>query len=111
MEDDTGTYRAGIWARNNTQGIGTLTYVDEEGHFGALGHGISDIDTGELLEITDGVLYDADVLSVVKGTQGSPGELSGIIHYKEGYRIGVIEEITATESTVQFPVFPCWPSI
>lgn len=92
VEDDTGTYRAGIWARNNTQGIGTLTYVDEEGHFGALGHGISDIDTGELLEITDGVLYDADVLSVVKGTQGSPGELSGIIHYKEGYRIGVIEE-------------------
>lgn len=92
VEDDTGTYRAGIWARNNTQGIGTLTYVDEEGHFGALGHGISDIDTGELLEITDGVLYDADVLSVVKGTQGSPGELSGVIHYKEGYRIGVIDE-------------------
>ncbi len=92
VEDESGTYRAGIWVRNNTQGIGTLTYVDEEGRFGALGHGISDIDTGELLEVTGGVLYDADVLSVVKGTQGTPGELSGVIHYKEGYRIGVIEE-------------------
>lgn len=92
VEDESGTYRAGIWARNNTQGIGTLTYVDEEGHFGALGHGISDVDTGEVLDISGGVLYDADVLSVVKGTQGSPGELSGVIHYKEGYRIGEIEE-------------------
>lgn len=90
--DTDGTYRAGIWARNDAQGIGTLTFVDEDGRFGALGHGISDVDTGELMEITDGTLYDAEVVSIVKSSQGSPGELAGIIRYEEGYKIGIIEE-------------------
>lgn len=90
--DKEGEYKAGIWVRSDTQGIGTLTYVDQEGNFGALGHGISDIDTGELLNISDGILYDAEVVSIVKGVQGTPGELSGIIHYSEGYRIGEIDQ-------------------
>lgn len=92
VRDEAGSYRAGIWVRNDTQGIGTLTYVDQEGRFGALGHGISDVDTGTLMEITDGTLYNADVVSIVKGKQGTPGELSGVIHYSEGYKIGIIEE-------------------
>lgn len=92
VKDSTGTYKAGIWVRNNTQGIGTLTYVDEDGNFGALGHGISDVDTGGLLEIQGGTLYSADVISVVKGAEGAPGELSGIIHYSDGYKIGTIRE-------------------
>lgn len=90
--DQEGKYRAGIWVRNDTQGIGTLTYLEEDGSFGALGHGISDVDTGELLDVKGGTLYDADVVSVVKGKQGSPGELSGVIHYSEGYKIGEIEK-------------------
>ena len=89
--DASGAYRAGVWVRNDTQGIGTLTYVDDEGHFGALGHGISDIDTGTTLVIKGGTLYDADVVSVVRGQEGTPGELAGVIHYSEGYKIGVIE--------------------
>lgn len=92
VKDESGTYRAGIWVRNDTQGIGTLTYVDQKGSFGALGHGISDIDTGELLEISGGTLYNADVISVIKGAQGVPGELAGVIHYSEGYKIGEIQE-------------------
>ncbi|MCD7818091.1 MAG: SpoIVB peptidase, partial [Lachnospiraceae bacterium] len=92
VKDSEGEYRAGIWVRNDTQGIGTLTWVDEDGNFGALGHGISDVDTGELLNIQGGTLYSAEVLSVMKGTEGSPGELSGIICYSEDYRIGTIEE-------------------
>ncbi len=90
VQDEQGEYRAGIWVRNDTQGIGTLTYVDQEGRFGALGHGISDVDTGELLDVRGGTLYNADVISIVKGRQGSPGEVSGIIHYSEGYKIGEI---------------------
>lgn len=90
--DEKGTYRAGIWVRNDTQGIGTLTYMEEDGSFGALGHGISDIDTGELLDVCGGTLYDADVISVIRGQQGVPGELSGVIHYNEGYKIGNIEK-------------------
>lgn len=41
-----GTYKLGAWVRDDTQGIGTMTYMDLNGHFGALGHGISDADTG-----------------------------------------------------------------
>lgn len=92
VQDENGEYKAGIWVRNDTQGIGTLTYITENGSFGALGHGISDIDTGELLDIRGGVLYDAEVLTIIKGTQGVPGEISGIIRYNEGYRIGEIGE-------------------
>ncbi len=90
--DLEGDYRAGIWVRNDTQGIGTLTWVDEEGYFGALGHGISDVDTADLLDIQTGTLYSADVISVVKGEAGTPGELSGIIHYSGNCQIGIIEE-------------------
>ncbi|MCD7715744.1 MAG: SpoIVB peptidase [Lachnospiraceae bacterium] len=90
--DSDGDYRAGIWVRNDTQGIGTLTWVDEEGYFGALGHGISDVDTAGLLEIETGTLYSAEVVSIVKGEAGTPGELSGIIHYSGNCQIGIIEE-------------------
>ena len=57
---------------------------------GALGHGISDADTGERLEISDGDLYRADILSIRKGTAGTPGELRGVINYREENRIGTI---------------------
>ena len=72
-------YKLGIWVRDNTQGIGTMTYVDEEGKFGALGHGISDTDTGQLLDVSGGELYQAQIVSIIRGTQGVPGELSGYI--------------------------------
>lgn len=89
-------YKLGIWVRDDTQGIGTLTYVDEEGNFGALGHGISDVDTGTLLELQEGTLYRTNILSVIKGTQGIPGELSGVIRYAGEEIIGTIAENTQT---------------
>ena len=88
-------YKLGIWVRDNTQGIGTLTYVDQEGKFGALGHGISDTDTGELLDVSQGELYQAQILAVLKGTKGVPGELSGYIEYEDSKKIGTIEKNTA----------------
>lgn len=91
-EDDS--YKLGIWVRDNTQGIGTMTYVDTEGKFGALGHGISDTDTGELLDIEDGELYQAQIMSIVKGVKGTPGELSGYIEYQKDRKIGTIEKNT-----------------
>lgn len=89
-------YKLGIWVRDDTQGIGTLTYVDEEGNFGALGHGISDVDTGTLLALQEGTLYRTNILSVIKGTQGIPGELSGVISYAGEEIIGTIAENTQT---------------
>lgn len=89
-QDDT--YKLGIWVRDNIQGIGTLTYVDSNGNYGALGHGISDMDTGELLNLGKGELYQADVLSITKGSQGNPGELRGVINYQSSKLLGDIEK-------------------
>lgn len=91
-EDDS--YKLGIWVRDNTQGIGTMTYVDQEGKFGALGHGISDTDTGELLDVAGGELYQSQIMSIRKGTKGTPGELSGYIEYQDEKKIGTIEKNT-----------------
>ena len=90
VKDTEGNYKLGLWVRDDTQGIGTLTFVDSLGHYGALGHGISDVDTGELLEIQDGDLYQAEILGIQKGSKGSPGELSGLIRYDSGRVIGNI---------------------
>ena len=89
-----GGYRLGIWVRDNTQGIGTLTFVTESGDFGALGHGINDVDTGILLEPSEGKLYDTTIVNIHKGKEGTPGELSGMIRYRESYECGIISENT-----------------
>lgn len=94
VKDTEGEYKLGIWVRDDTQGIGTLTFVDGEGHYGALGHGISDVDTGELLNIKDGSLYQAQILGIQKGSNGYPGELSGLIHYDDRNVIGTITSNT-----------------
>lgn len=85
-----GNYKIGVWVRDNIQGIGTLTYVEGDGTFGALGHAISDVDTGEILNLKEGELYLTEILSVVKGQKGAPGELQGVIHYEQGNRLGSI---------------------
>jgi stage IV sporulation protein B len=79
-KDASGKYRAGIWVRDNAAGIGTLTFVNRKtGAFGGLGHGICDADTGELLSLTRGAVMDAEISGVVRGTEGSPGELKGYL--------------------------------
>ncbi len=92
VEDCSGKYRLGVWIRTDAQGIGTITYVTSNGKFGALGHGITDVDTGLLMEIDSGTLFDAEVLSVVKGKNGTPGELIGIIRQSGISTIGDITE-------------------
>ncbi len=72
-------YRLGMWVRDSTAGIGTLTFYDPETRtFGALGHGITDVDTGTLMPVKEGELLESNILSVVKGKAGSPGELKGV---------------------------------
>lgn len=73
-------YKLGIWVRDDTQGIGTLTYVNvEENTFGALGHGITDVDTGQLIKLAQGTIVTSLVTNITKGQDGIPGEISGII--------------------------------
>ena len=88
------SYKAGIWLRDSAQGIGTMTYIDEDLHFGALGHGINDVDVGELLNLGNGLLYRTEILSIKKGTKGEPGEITGLILYEPNQICGVITENT-----------------
>ena len=64
-----------------------------------------------LMEISDGLLYNAEVISHRKGDQGQPGELAGVIHYSDGYRIGRITENTKKGITVPSQDFLFWQSI
>lgn len=91
IEVEAGEYKLGIWVRDDAQGIGTMTYLKANGSFGALGHGVSDVDTGKLLEASGGKLYPAKILSIIKGASGSPGGLSGVIEYQKNQMLGVIE--------------------
>ena len=89
-----GTCKLGVWVRDDTQGIGTVTYMDMNGKFGALGHGISDSDTGELVEVCGGNLYNTQILGIEKGKIGTPGMLSGVIYYGSKSEIGTVTENT-----------------
>ena len=74
-------YRIGVWVRDKTSGIGTMTYYDQENNsFGALGHSISDIDTKELLSVEDGLIMNAKISEVEQGEKGSPGEIKGVFY-------------------------------
>lgn len=94
VETEKNNFKLGIWVRDDTQGIGTLTYITKEGKFGALGHGINDIDTGSLMEIKDGYVCEAGIFKIVKGEKGQPGEITGYLKRGEENRLGVIESNT-----------------
>lgn len=71
-------YKAGLWIRDSSAGIGTMTFYDPvTGLFGGLGHGVSDVDTGEILPISTGEIVPARIFDVVPGVSGQPGELCG----------------------------------
>lgn len=84
-------YRLGIWIRDKTTGIGTLTYYNmNSDKFGALGHGITDTDSGELLTVNNGTITQAKVSDIEHGQKGSPGELKGVF-YKTDNILGQIK--------------------
>lgn len=88
--DYSGKRRAGIWVRDSTQGIGTLTFVTQDGSFGALGHSITDIDTGLPMKLDSGQLYPVKVVDIHKGEDGAPGELCGTLFRSKEKQLGSI---------------------
>jgi len=74
-----GKYKAGIWVRDSSAGIGTITFYDDErASFAGLGHGVCDIDTGKIMPLSDGQAVKARVNGYYKSSEGNPGELCGI---------------------------------
>lgn len=86
-------YMLGLWVKDDISGIGTLTYIDENG-FGALGHSINDNDTGELLEVGDGAIYNTQIINIVRTDGQSPGRLEGLIDYSSKNVIGRVNDNT-----------------
>lgn len=78
VKSEDGVYRAGIWVRDSSAGIGTMTYYEPAtGVFAGLGHAICDVDTGNIMPLHSGEIVDVSILGVNKGASGTPGELRG----------------------------------
>lgn len=89
-EFETREYKIGVWVRECSAGIGTVTYYDAEtGFFGALGHGINDSTTHALFPAGGGNAYPAVISGVRRGCSGTPGELRGYF-YEDGGSIGAV---------------------
>lgn len=77
-EKTSGSYKAGLWVRDSTAGIGTMTFYDREtGIFASLGHAICDVDTGIILPLSEGTAVGAKILGCSRGTENEAGELTG----------------------------------
>lgn len=87
-------YKLGIWVRDNVQGLGTITFVTGQSRFGALGHGIHDVDTNVLMSVDSGTLYKTSIQDILKGEDGNPGTMEGIIVYNNYNILGSIDKNT-----------------
>ncbi len=92
--EQDGEYRLGLWVRDKTAGVGTLSFIHPDSRkFGALGHAITDVDTGVLLSIKNGEIVRSRVVSIEQGRRGTPGEIKGVF-YETNSPIGKIEKNT-----------------
>lgn len=77
-------YKLGLWVRDSAAGVGTVTFYEPSTQkFGALGHGITDIDTGSLLNIASGEFVTAKILNIKKGENGNPGKIQGTVEEQD----------------------------
>lgn len=106
VQTKDGEYKIGLWVRDSAAGIGTVTFYEPESKsFVALGHGITDIDTNELINISSGELVTTKILSIIKGESGTPGKIQGTIENQKNigtiYRntsLGIYGKVTQTSN-------------
>ena len=80
VKDKKGVYKIGLWVRDSAAGVGTVTFYNEDTQsFAALGHAITDIDTGDILQTSSGEIDNVSIISVVKGVEQQPGKIQGSI--------------------------------
>ncbi len=97
-----GRYKAGLWVRDSSAGIGTLTfYIPDTCQFASLGHAVCDVDTGDVIPLGDGEIVPAKIFGIKKGAKGTPGELKGMFdgetigHLSSNGEIGVFGVLSA----------------
>lgn len=110
QKDENQNYVLGMWIRDSTAGIGTVTYFDPSNNtFGALGHGICDKDTGMLMPLRDGEIMSATISSCTKGADGVVGGLNGYFNYEKigditannGYGVYGTYQYTQNQRTIE----------
>lgn len=106
-----GNYKAGIWVRDSSAGIGTITFYDDNAKiFGGLGHGVCDIDTGKIMPLNNGEAVRARVNGFYKSSAGNPGELCGVFsdipigNLRVNCETGVYGELLQPSGAKTFPV-------
>ena len=80
VKDTENEYKIGLWVRDSAAGVGTVTFYNEESQsFSALGHAITDIDTGEIINTSSGEIDDVNIVAIIKGEKEEPGKIQGTI--------------------------------
>ena len=108
-------YKMGVWVRDHMAGIGTLTFYDpQSGFFGALGHGVNEMESGRLMPLKDGALVSADIKEVRRGEMGKPGELKGKFPHAQEWGVikantqegifGVVSDASPLQISAPLPV-------
>lgn len=93
IKSEDNEYKLGLWVRDAAAGVGTLTFYEPStGKFAALGHGIVDVDTGDIINIANGELVTSNLVAIKRGEKGTPGEIKGSID--SGVTIGNISKNT-----------------
>lgn len=106
-----GKYKAGLWVRDSSAGIGTVTFYDDSsGMFAGLGHGVCDVDTGKIMPLSNGEAVRARVNGFYKSSAGNPGELCGIFsdialgNLRVNHETGVYGELLQPSGAKVIPV-------
>lgn len=106
-----GKYKAGLWVRDSSAGIGTVTFYDDSsGMFAGLGHGVCDVDTGKIMPLNNGEAVRARVNGFYKSSAGNPGELCGIFsdialgNLRVNHEMGVYGELLQPSGAKVIPV-------
>lgn len=106
-----GKYKAGLWVRDSSAGIGTTTFYDDlSGMFAGLGHGVCDVDTGKIMPLSNGEAVRARVNGFYKSSAGNPGELCGVFSdialgsLRVNHEMGVYGELLRPSGAKVMPV-------
>ena len=112
-DEESESYLAGMWVRDSTSGIGTLSYWDmTEERFGALGHPITDIDTGSIIDVKNGSIIKSSIIGISAGASGKPGEVIGSfsIHDEKWGEIDTNCEYGVYGEAINMPINPLYPN-
>ena len=81
LYNDNGILKTGLYVKDSISGVGTLTFIDPNTKlFGVLGHEITDVNTGEIIDIKDGTIFDSKITGIVRSDKGKPGEKNAILY-------------------------------